>query len=290
MNVLQSSLLVATSADCRTLMLRVAGLFVLLACASCAPRLMKLPSGNGIPVPDLSVLAEATAACRAVSTITAEVGVTGSVGGRALRGRLLAGLAAPASARLEAVAPFGQPLFILAASGDNATLFLPRDGRVLERGRPEAVLEAIAGVPLDAAALRNALTGCSSGVDAGVARAFGDDWQVVGSRVADLYVHRESRATMWRLVAVVHRQPGRPSWRAEFSDFQNGPSRSLPRSVRLTTTDSNGFDLRLTMSQVEINAPLDANVFQVRVPPGTKPITLEELRQSGPLGPRPDGQ
>ena len=67
-----------------------------------------------------------------------------------MRGRLLAGLAAPASARLEAVAPFGPPVFIFVARDDEATLLLPRDRRVLEHGRPTAVLDAVAGVPMSA--------------------------------------------------------------------------------------------------------------------------------------------
>src|SRR5207247_11119018 len=132
-----------------------------LISASCSARLLKLPSGAGTPAPDAAgALAEATAACRTVSTITAEMAVSGSVGGRRLRARLLAGLASPASARLEAVAPFGPPLFFFVARGGDATLYLPRDDRVLEHGRPAAVLEAIAGVPLDAADLRVTLIGC----------------------------------------------------------------------------------------------------------------------------------
>lgn len=255
-----------------------------LMCASCAPALMKLPSGVGTPSPDPDALNQATAACRATSTITAEIGLAGSVAGRSLRARLLAGLAAPGSARLEAIAPFGQPLFIFVARDGDATLLLPREDRVLERGRPEAVLEAIAAVPLDAPGLREALTGCASSLDAGTAHELGVDWRVVADTARDVYVHRESRGAPWRLVAVVHRQPGRPTWRAEYRDFQNGPSKSLPRSVRIKTINDARFDLRLTLSQVEVNMPLGFEVFQVRVPTSARPITLDELRSSGPLG------
>src|SRR5262245_55325481 len=95
---------------------------------------MKLPTGPGTPAPDAAALFDqAAAACRRVNTITAEIAVTGSVRGRRLRGRLLAGLAPPASARLEAPAPFGEPLFIFAARDEEATLLLPRDNRVLRR-------------------------------------------------------------------------------------------------------------------------------------------------------------
>ena len=125
---------------------------------------MKLPSGPGGPASDAApALADATRACRAVSTITAEIAGSGSVGGQRFRARLTAGLAPPASARLEAAAPFGAPIFILVANGTDATLLLPHDDNVLEHGKPAEVLEALAGLPLDAAELRRALVGLPGG-------------------------------------------------------------------------------------------------------------------------------
>ena len=121
-----------------------------LLSASCAAPLMKLPAGAGVPAADAAgALAQATAACRGIKTLTAEIAITGSAGGHRVRGRLLAGVAAPASVRLEFVAPFGPPLFIFAATGSDATLVLPRDERVVEHGDPAVVLNAVAGVPLD---------------------------------------------------------------------------------------------------------------------------------------------
>src|SRR5687768_4941678 len=80
---------------------------------SCAAPLMKLPSGVGVPAADAAdALAQATAACRGIRTLTAEIALSGTAGGRRVRGRLSAGVAAPASVRLEAVAPFGPPVFV----------------------------------------------------------------------------------------------------------------------------------------------------------------------------------
>jgi hypothetical protein len=257
-----------------------------LGCASCAP-LLKLPSGAGSPIADAAgALGEATSACRAVSTLTAEIAVSGSVGGRRLRVRLLTGLAAPASARLEAVAPYGQPLFILVARDGDATLLLPRDNRVLEHGRPEAVLEAIAAVPLDAEGLRVVLTGCAVAPDLARARALGDDWRVVPDGERDLYLHRESPVAAWRIVAAVHRDSSTPSWRAEYGDLRTAVAPDgLPRTIRLASLGSNRFDLRLVLSQVEINEKLDDGAFKIQVPATATPITLPELRTAGPLGP-----
>ena len=179
--------------------------------ASCGAPLMKLPTGPGAPTSDAAALLEqATAACRRVSTISAELAVSGSVGGRRLRGRLLAGLAAPASLYIEAPAPFGAPLFVLGASGGEATLLLPRDRRVLEHGLPGEVLAAITGVPLDPADLKATLTGCVKGAvsDTDEARSFGDGWRVIaGDRVR--YLRRERPADPWRLVSVVRSGRGR---------------------------------------------------------------------------------
>jgi hypothetical protein len=255
---------------------------VLAACltTACGAPLLKLPSGPGAPAPDAAdAFTQATLACRAVSSITAEVGVSGSISGRRMRARLIVGVAAPASARLEAFA-FSQQLFIFVARGGDATLYLPREGRALQHGRPDEVLEAVTGVPLDAAGLRLTLTGCappSAGAVTG--RQLGEDWRVVTERASDLYLRRESRAAPWRLVAAVQREPGRLQWRAEYREFENG----LPRSIRLVSADRRRFDLHLVLSQVDINVPLEAAAFEVRIPPGTQPITVEELRDSGPL-------
>ena len=254
-----------------------------LSSASCGAALMKLPSGPGSPASDAaSALDQATTVCRAVRTLTAEISVSGSAGGRRLRARLSAGVASPDSARLEAVAPFGQPLFIFVATGSDATLVLPRDDRVLEHGRPGAVLEAVAGVPLDANDLRETVTGCGSGASGPAqARRFGDDWRAVPARSGGvLYLHREGTNAPWRLVAADGLAENGRGWRAEYRDFLN----DLPRTVRLTGAGPQAFDLQLALSQVEINVPLEAAVFHVQIPGSARPITLDELRRSGPEG------
>ncbi len=255
---------------------------------SCGAPLMKLPSGPGAPAPDAAdLLAQATSVCRGVRTITAEIAVSGSVGGRSTRGRLSAGLAAPASARLEAFSPFGQPLFIFAATGNDATLLLPHDARALEHGAPDAVLEAIAGVPLGAEELRATLTACTTGVaDATRARQLGDLWRAVPVGAGDeMYLHRDSASARWRLVAAVRHAALERGWRAEYGDFQN----DLPRTVRVTSESAgpSGFDLRLALSQVETNVLLDTDVFRIQIPTSATAITLEELNQAGPLAEKP---
>lgn len=241
---------------------------------------MKLPSGPGAPAADaVSALEQATAACRGIRTLTAEIAVSGKADGRRVRVRLSAGVAAPASARLEAVAPFGAPLFILAAVDDDATLLLPRDERVLEHGHPAEVLDAVAGVPLGAGDLHAVLTGCAASLSQPDGRALGADWRVLTDAEGDaLYLHRPGAAQPWQLVAGV-----RAAWRVDYRDHLNG----LPRTMRLTSLARDGgtgasFDLTLALTQVETNVPLGADVFRVQVPPGARPITLDELRHARP--------
>ncbi len=254
-------------------------LVALFLCSGCAPGLMKLPTGPGAPAPDATAaLADATRACGAVSTITAEIGGSGSIGGQRFRARMTAGLAPPASARIEAAAPFGAPIFIFVASGDDATLLMPHDGRVLEHGRPAEVLEALAGLPLDAAQLRRALVGCPSSPDAGTARQVADDWRLLADGSDQVYLRRDGKPPAWRLVAIVHAPPSGRGWRAEYRDFESG----LPRSVRFAGLAPKSFDVRLALSQVETNTTLGPEVFRVQIPSDAEPITIDELRRARP--------
>lgn len=249
--------------------------------ASCGAPRLTLPTGPGEPAADgASVVAEATAACRAVSSLVAEGAVSGSVDGRRVRGRLHLGVAEPASARLEAVAPFGQPLFILVARDGRATLVLTRPDRVLEHDDPGQVLEALTGIPLDPADLRATLTGCAEPPAVPDARRLGVDWRIVSSATTDLYFRRDSSSASWRLVARVRRDAGRMGWRVEYQDFAG----AFPRTLRFVGDDRGRFDLRVALSQVEHNLPLGAEAFRVRIPAGAAPLTLEELRERGPLG------
>jgi hypothetical protein len=248
--------------------------------ASCGTALRSLPQGPGTPTGDVGeALAEATATCRRISTLTAEVGISGSVNGQRVRGRVLTGVAAPASIFLDAAAPFGASYFLYTARGDRATLLLPRDARVLQHGDPAAVLEAVAGVPLDAAELRSALTGCVLTPTVVSGRQYGGDWRVAAGENGESYLHRSSPSDRWRVVAVRRTGPGF-AWRADYFDFEGG----VPRTVRLVSAERRRFDLTLSLSQVEIDAPLGPEVFELKIPASAVPISIEELRRAGPFG------
>jgi hypothetical protein len=254
-------------------------LLAALSAASCGAPLVKLPAGPGEPAPDsTALLAQATAACTRISALSVELGVRGSVGGSRMRGRLLVGVAGSDGLYIEAPAPFGAPIFVLGATGGSATLLLPRDKRVVERETPNELLEAIAGVPLDAASLRSTLTGCapSDATARTEARRLGENWRIIPGPPT-LYLKRERAGAPWRLASVV--RSGVDGWRTDYSAFAD----DLPRTVRMVSNAPRRFDLRLDLSQLEPNPSLDPATFRVVVPAGTQPMSLEELRAGGPI-------
>jgi hypothetical protein len=260
---------------------RAAGVFLILAAlgiAGCAPKRVSLPTGSGTPIADAGpILSEAIGHCAALRTLTAEIGLSGRAAGQRLRVKLIAGFATPDGIRLEAVAPIGPPVFILASGGEATTLLLPRDDRVLTNAPPSAILEAMAGIRVEPAALRRLLAGCPpQDVDARDARTVGDDWVLTGAGDRGTAYFRRFKGH-WRLTAV----------RGTSLDAELGEGTAAqPAYVRLSSpreTKGASFDLTLRLSQVEINVDVPGEAFTVRVPPKAVPITLDELRQSGPL-------
>jgi hypothetical protein len=185
------------------------------------------------------------------------------------------GFARPDSLRLEGVAPFGPPAFILAARGANATLLLPRDDRVVRNAPPDQILEALTGVALAPADLQAVLTGCAVPIATPVAgRLHQNGWASIDlDSGATIYLEREG--AQWGLRAGRHRE-----WQIEYPSWQG----AFPGAVRLISLRP-GVDVDLTaaVSQLETNVQIDEAAFKVDVPSGASELSLAELRQAGPL-------
>lgn len=249
----------------------------LLLGAACAPKRPTLPAGTGTPFPGFeAVYDEAVKECREVSSVVAELGLSGRAGSTRLRGRVTAGLSSPANIRLEGVA-FGRPIFILVARDDDATLLLPRDDRVVRNAPPAAIIEALAGVALTAAELQSAVAGCGFGAGAPAnGRMFSDDWSAADLGETTTYLRRVDGR--WRVAAAL-----RGGLTLQYADFARG----LPATLMLRTTSGTAVaDITLRVSQLEINTPIDPKAFELDVPADADPLTLEELRRAGPLGER----
>jgi hypothetical protein len=96
---------------------------------------------------------------------------------------------------------------------------------------------------------------------------------------------------VWRVQAG-HREAagGASSWSVNYERFVP----AFPDLVRLSTsppagTASPGTVLSLEVSQREINAPIDPRAFDPVAAPDAEPMTLDQLRQTGPLADRAGG-
>jgi hypothetical protein len=213
-----------------------------------------------------------------VRTLTAEIGMSGRAGRQKLRGRVVAGFARPTSMRLEGVAPFGPPAFILVARGANATLLLPRDEpRVLRGAKPEDILGALTGVALGPADLQAILTGCvAPAPQATDARRHANGWASINLSDGTILYLQPANQNMWTLRAAT-----RDGWKIEYPAW----SGNFPQTVRLQSTRPNvDVDLTASLSQIETNKDLEDAAFNVNVPSDAVPITIDELRTAGPLG------
>jgi hypothetical protein len=251
---------------------------VLALAIGCAPRRVELPSGTGAPFSDAAAAyATATRDCRGVQTLQATLGLSGRAGSTAIRGNVDAGFAAPAQVRLEGRYPFGRPAFILVATGPEATLSLPRDNRALRNASTEAIVEALVGLPLGAAAMRAVVSGCGFGaVDTpGAGRAYDGGWAAIETGDSTTYLRQVEGH--WRVVAAA-----KPPLTVHYSGFSLGRASTL----RLLSTGQVPANLSVQLSDVNVNTALGPDVFAVQIPSEAEPLTIDDLRRSGPLSGR----
>jgi hypothetical protein len=241
--------------------------------AACGQPRVKLPSGAGAPAPDfMKAYGQAHAACDNVQSLQAELGLSGHAAGQRMRGRVLAGLI-PGALRLEGVAPFGAPVFILVADGARGTLLLSRDRRVVKDAAPEQILDALVGIRLGPDDLRAMLSGCIRAASVPNApRAYGADWLAADLAAGGtIYLHRAENR--WRIVA------GRyEGLEIDYTSFEGDrPSKVVLRGADLS--------LALDVNQAEINGDLPRErLIALSIPEGVAALTLEQLRAAGPLG------
>lgn len=257
-----------------------------IALTSCAslPKPITLPSDAGTPFADFAAVhSQLSSTCAGVRTLEMEIGLSGRAGDQALRGRVLAAFERPSSMHLQGPALFGGPIFLLWARDGSATLLLTREERIVRNAAPEAILGALTGVALSPADLQAVFTGCvvpapraiggrlHSGGFASIDVESAD--QGSQRRTATLYLSRNG--SQWQL-----RAAKRDRWQFEYT---SGPG-SFPQSVKLISTNPDvRVGLTAALSQVEANQDIDPKAFVVEEPKNVMPMTLEELRQAGPL-------
>jgi outer membrane biogenesis lipoprotein LolB len=261
---------------------------------SCAARAPARPTGSTAPdSAAIEAFNQATRQCAGLKTMTSELRLSGRVGPEKIRGTLHTGLAAPASVRFEAVAPFGQPFFILAGRDNRATLLLPRDQRVLADAAVADLLERLTGLSLNANDLRLILTACLAESPAPRdGRSWPGGWRAVTLAEPDepkpgppsSTPQAPSERTTTVYMKTINGVPtiiaaDRGPWHIDYANYQNG----WPRMVRIRSANDVRIDITASLEQVEINTDIDESAFVVNVPPGTAPMTLDHLRSVAPL-------
>ena len=238
---------------------------------------VRLPQGPGDPLPDYeSVFEAAVDQCRRVRTMELTMSLTGRSGETKFRGRVRGALAAPSFIRLEGVAPFGAPAFVLVATPGVATLVLPRDRRVVTEASAAELLQTITGIALEPDDFRAVLTGCVVPDPRPVAAlVYDNEWiRVELNGGANLFLR--ANAGMSLVVAGT-----RDTFVVEYSEHIRG----LPRRARVQSNGTGMLktDLTATLSQVSINIELNPKVFVAKVPDDYALMTLDELRGRAPL-------
>ncbi|MGE3843989.1 MAG: hypothetical protein AB7I50_20645 [Vicinamibacterales bacterium] len=208
-------------------------------------------------------------------TWSAEIAATGALRGRSVRLRVLAGTTAAGQLRLEGVAPFGAPVFVLAATERTATLWLPRESSAVREQPTADVMDALLGIGLSGPAVHALLTGCatSSGAAAN-GQTYGTEWASVDVG-GEGTVFLRKIAGAWRIAAASVR-----GIRIGYDGFEGG----VPRLIRVTAVEeslSRSVRLQLRLSQVEENVPLPPDTFVVDVPDSAEGLSLDGLRQRG---------
>ena len=254
---------------------------------ACAARTPPRPTGSQTPDPTAAdAFTRATKSCIGLKTVTGELRLSGRAGDEGIRGTLLTGLAAPASIRFEAVAPFGAPVFILAGRDNRATLLFPRDNRVLPDAAVSEILGRITGLSLSATDLRLILTGCLvENPQPSDGRAWPGGWKaitLVPSPSTSLTAGPSTPPSA--INAYLKNVNGAPAlvaadygeWLIDYTNHQNG----FPRNVRIR---SGTVNISAAIEQLEINTAIDDRAFAVDIPPNAERLSLENLRSVAPL-------
>lgn len=257
----------------------VAAIVAPLLAASCGRRALFVPPvSTGVPAADAQAIWTPIATgCRATTAYRGAFGLTGQVGDRRIRGlasaRLNTALSSAGDIGLEATVS-GQLVFRLGGNADNAVLLL-RDPVRTVAARPDDILESLIGVKVGPERLLAIVAGCVTRDDV-VGRAFRHD-RLLEIVAGDVTVYLEPAGASWRVRA------GRfDDVLVDYGAIVDG----TPRDVRIQSAAAGrpAVSLDLRVQVVQTNATLDAALFRVNVPDDAAPISLDELRRTGPLG------
>ena len=253
----------------------IAGLCVALAgSGACAPKVLARPTGAGVPAPDApAAWAGATGACKGVETDAPIIDLAGGrIDGEGVPGlTVLGGLTVRNEIRLSAT--YGsQSIFTLSGALDRALLELhpyrnsPREHVV---ARADEIIEVLIGLRVQPVDLLRLLTACVAAGEPAIDAARHGSLVAVRTKAATVYL--EQRNGRWRL-AMADLAGLQADYRAYAGDW--------PSDLVLSSAPAKSAVVRLRITGQEINSPgLLPEAFVIRIPSGSREITLDDLRR-----------
>jgi hypothetical protein len=166
----------------------------------------------------------------------------------------------------------GTSLFVLAGTGNRATLWLRQDQRVVT-ATPAEILEAVVGVSLSPGQLLGMLTGCATrAADVAASARYKN---ALAIKTSDGRVFLSQVAGHWQIAAAITDRftvefGRRPGQKPDDVWIWSSPAAALDASLHLAVSDG------------QVNGPIPPTVFQV--PAGASsasPMTIDELRAAG---------
>jgi hypothetical protein len=245
--------------------------------SACAPTLFVPPAGPGEPAPDAAAAwADATKSCRGVTSYQGSLRVSGRINGdripttvTILNGATLAGL------DLEATAA-GRQIFRMAGTANDATLYI-NEGHRYAKGPPEELTEALVGVKLGPSRWLALVTGCV---------ATSPDF-VSGVRYdKDLAVMTPTgRVFLSMMDGAWHAHRGLFDGLVVEYEHYTAAVSAFPSQWRIDSErDRNpSVALSIEVDKATAGASIGPKAFTISLPPDAAPMTLDELRASGPL-------
>jgi hypothetical protein len=228
------------------------------------------PAGPGRPAPDApAAWAEVTRHCAPLQSYSAALRVSGRVGdARVWPIGLETAILGDQSIYLGATAA-GQSVFVLAGTGDQATLWLRREQRTVTAA-PAAIMEALLGMAVTPADLLGVLTACVARTSSPTSAEHHGGLLAIEAGGVRSYL--EQRGGRWQVRAAQTR-----AFTVEYAPVLN----PLPEELWLWPAAGARAPaaLHLTVTDAHLNESVPPAVF--RVPAGAAaalPMTLEDLK------------
>ena len=246
-----------------------------MACAASIDQI-RVPSGASVSVSDHEAIwRELSSSCRRVESADLVVMFRGFSGERSFRRtRARAAVKRPGFMRLEGMAPFGAPAFILIANPQDATLLLPRERQVVSDASASELLYSLSGLSLEPDDVQALLTGCvtQNGVSLS-ARTYGDDWIAIELSDGAIVYSRRTEMTPTISMGTVG------DLVVEYSEHIRG----LPRRLRIQSGASMmPTDLTIELTQVNVNTVINPEVFEVSVPRAFTSVAFDDFLLQSP--------